>query len=287
MADDRRVFRERQFRQYKSDVKKRGKPFHAYAMLHDTIMSLVTVGVIIALAVVWKWTTPGDHTGIVMHDGVASTEGTSGWLGKLTDDPADPGTISFTPRPDWYFYFLFYLLRIFKWPESVILGTIGIPTICVLLLIALPFLDTRAERRPLRRPVAMVTGVLVIFSMGIMTYRGATANESLGSELIGKVPEWAKQQGFANNPKAVAGAKLFAVAGCMNCHVYLGNGASNLGGPELTAEGAQHRGILFQVEHLKCPSCVTKGSAMPAFASQGQANLTLMAEFLEASQGPK
>ena len=114
-----------------------------------------------------------------------------------------PGTISFTPRPDWYFYFLFYLLRIFKWPESVILGTIGIPTICVLLLIAIPFLDTRAERRPLHRPVAMVTGVLVIFSMGMMTYRGATAKESLGSELIGKVPEWAAKQGFADNPKAI------------------------------------------------------------------------------------
>ncbi len=287
MAEDRRVFRERQFKQYKSDVKKRGKPFYPYVMLHDSIMSLMVVGVIVALATIWKWTTPGDHTGIVMHDGVASTEGTSGWLGKLNDDPADPGTISFTPRPDWYFYFLFYLLRIFKWPESVILGTIGIPTICVLLLIAIPFLDTRAERRPLHRPVAMVTGVLVIFSMGMMTYRGATAKESLGSELLGKVPVWAQKEGFATNPKAVAGAKLFAVAGCMNCHVYLGSGASNLGAPELTTEGAQHRGILFQVEHLKCPSCVTKGSPMPAFASQGQANLTLLAEFLEASQGPK
>ena len=40
-----------------------------------------------------------------------------------------PGhTINFVPRPDWYFYFLFYLLRIFKWPPTVILGSIGIPT---------------------------------------------------------------------------------------------------------------------------------------------------------------
>ena len=56
-----------------------------------------------------------------------------------------PGTINFVPRPDWYFYFLFYLLRIFKWPESVILGTIGIPTVLLILLFALPFIDLRSS----------------------------------------------------------------------------------------------------------------------------------------------
>src|SRR6267154_2490816 len=55
---------------------------------------LLLPGAIIALTVIWKYTTPGDHTGFA-HDG--STEGQSGWLGKLLDDPADPGTISFVP----------------------------------------------------------------------------------------------------------------------------------------------------------------------------------------------
>ena len=129
--------------------------------------------------------------------------------------PGRPGTISFVPRPDWYFYFLFYLLRIFKWPESVILGTIGVPTICVLLLLlALPFIDLRAERRPLHRPVAMIAAVLVIISMGVLTWKGATAKESLGSELVARGAEWAEEQGFADNPAAVAGAKLFAESGC-------------------------------------------------------------------------
>src|SRR5262249_23496128 len=169
----------------KEDVKERGKPFFPYAMYHDTIMSLVVVVVIITLAVIWKWSIPGDH---------ANTG--SGWLGKLYDVPADPGTFSFVPRPDWYFYFLFYLLRIFKWPNSVMLGTVGIATILLLLLIAMPFLDVRPERHPKKRPVAMVAAVLTILSMGILTYKGATAKEALGSELITKVPEWAKKQGF-------------------------------------------------------------------------------------------
>src|SRR4051812_6721647 len=159
-------------------------------MFHDTVMSFVVVVVIIGLAVIWKWTTPGAHTGFGP-SGATDHPDQAGWLGKLYDEPADPGTISFVPRPDWYFYFLFQLLRIFKWPESVILGTVGLPTIALLLLIALPFIDVRAERRPLYRPVAMVGAVLVVLSMGILTYRGATAKESLPSENITLVPSWA------------------------------------------------------------------------------------------------
>ena len=276
MAEDRIVERRRVFKQYKEDVKTRGKPFYPFAMLHDTIMSLVVVIVIIVLAIIWKWTVPGDH---------ANTA--SGWLGKLYDTPADPGTFSFVPRPDWYFYFLFYLLRIFKWPATVVLGTVGIPTIALILLISMPFIDLRSERRPLRRPVAMVAAVLVILSMGILTYKGATAKEALGSELIARVPIWAKEQGFENNPKAVAGAELFAVVGCASCHTYLGDGGSNLGAPDLSAEGAKNKGIDFQIAHLKCPSCVNSGSPMPSFASQGATNLANLAAFLEASKGPK
>ena len=151
--------RRKVFKQYKEDVKTRGKSFFPYAMLHDTIMSLVVVCVIVGLAVIWKYTTPGAHTGFGP-TGSTDVPDQAGWLGKLYDEPADPGTISFVPRPDWYFYFLFYLLRIFKWPPSVILGTIGIPTIALILLALLPFYDRRDERRPSRRPVAMVAAVV-------------------------------------------------------------------------------------------------------------------------------
>ena len=61
MASDRIVERRRVFQQYKADVKERGKPFYPYAMFHDTVMSLVVVVVIVGLAIVWKYTTPGDH----------------------------------------------------------------------------------------------------------------------------------------------------------------------------------------------------------------------------------
>ena len=116
------------------------------------------------------------------------------------------------------------------------------------LLIGLPFFDRRPERAVLRRPVALVAAILVVISMGVLTWKGATAKESLGSENVALVPEWAEKQGFADDKVAVAGATLFAESGCMNCHTYLGAGSSNLGAPDLSAEGAKGRGIEWQVD---------------------------------------
>ena len=59
------------------------------------------------------------------------------------------------------------------------------------------------------------------------------------------------------------------------------------GAGTLPAEGAKNKGIQFQIDHLKCPSCVNSGSPMPAFASLGDTRLRQLATFLEASKGKK
>ena len=270
MARDLGELNREDFARYKDDVKKEGKPFFPRAIFHDTVMSLIVVCVIVALAAIWYFDADGVKSGI---------------LGPWYTEPADPGTTSFVPRPDWYFYFLFYLLRIFKWPDSVILGTVGIPTIIMVLMLALPFVDMRRERRLSRRPVAVVICILTVIAMGTLTYKGATAKEALASEVVGAVPEWVKKNDLP--AAAVPGAKLFAQSGCLTCHTYLGTGSSNLGAPDLSAEGAKNKGVQFQVNHLKCPSCVNPGSPMPSFASLGDDNLRKIAVFLEASKGGK
>ena len=215
--------RREQFKRYKEDVETRGKAFYPYAMFHDTVMSLVVVTVIVGLACVWYFTA----------DEGTEPEGPSGSgsLGVLYEAKADPGTTSFIPRPDWYFYFLFYLLRIFKWPDSVVLGTVGIPTIALILLLALPFLDRRQERRLSRRPVAVIAALLTIVSMGVLTYKGAVAEEGTGA--TGDVARWIEENNIPEG-EAQEGAQLFAESGCTNCHTYLGSGVSNLGAPDLS-----------------------------------------------------
>jgi ubiquinol-cytochrome c reductase cytochrome b subunit/menaquinol-cytochrome c reductase cytochrome b/c subunit len=267
--------RRAEHRQYKKDVAERGKPFYPYAMFHDTMMSLFVVCIIVALAVIWKFT--ADE---------GPTEADSGLLGKLYDEKADPGTTSFTPRPDWYFYFLFYLLRIFKWPDSVILGTVGVPTIALVLLLAFPFLDVSRERRPLRRPVSMVAAILTVISMGTLTYLGATAKEATPAENLALVEGWAAKEGFSNNEDALAGARIFAQVGCQNCHTYQGIGGSI--GPDLSAIGkaSSNRGAEGFADYVKNPADFGNNQ-MPSFADLGQDNLAKLGAFLEASKGTR
>jgi len=272
MASKLQRRRRAEHKRYKEDVAREGKPFFPYAIWHDTVMAFVTVAVIIGLACVWYFAAGDTEEGKGLEPGV---------LGPWYTAEADPGTTSFVPRPDWFFYFLFYLLRVFKWPDSVILGTIGLPTVFLILLIALPFYDRSPERRLMRRPVAMVAAVLVVISMGVLTWKGATAKESLPAENLELVPEWAEKQGFADNEEAVQGAEIFAQAGCMNCHVFEGAGSSNQGAPDLTDVGA---GAYF-AEYIANPAAF--GKSMPAFPDLGEENLRLLGVFLEAAKGEK
>jgi cytochrome c2 len=260
------------FARYKTDVKNEGKPFFPRAILHDTIMSLVVVCVTVGLAAIWYY-------------GSSNKGLTGGVLGPLYAPPADPGTTSFVPRPDWYFYFLFYLLRIFKWPETVFIATVGIPTICLILLLGLPFYDRRRERRPSRRPVAMIAAVLTVLSMAVLTWKGATANEALGSELVLLVPKWAHQQGFEGKELPTKGATLFAQSGCLNCHTYLGQGAGQLGAPNLSAIGATNDAAFF-FQYIQNPAAFGN-KVMGSYSYLGQPNLHAIAAFLAASKGGK
>jgi menaquinol-cytochrome c reductase cytochrome b/c subunit len=270
MAQDLGEHNREAFARYKDDVKKEGKPFFPFGVLHDTVMGLLVVLIIIALAVIWYYDADGTEAGI---------------LGPWYTEPADPGTTDFIPRPDWYFYFLFYLLRIFEWPETVFIATVGIPTIALILLLALPFYDRRPERRPTRRPVAMVAAVLTIISMAVLTYKGATATEALGSELILLVPEWAEKQGFADDPEAVMGAELFAQSGCLNCHTYMGQGTGILGAPDLTEIGTTNDAAYF-VEYITNPAQFGN-TVMGSYAYLGQENVNALGAFLAASEGPR
>src|SRR5206468_9889947 len=86
-------------------------------------------------------------------------------LGAELGPKADASTTTYVPRPEWYFFFLFELLRVIKPPWLVPLATIGIPTLAMILLILLPFYDRGPERRPERRPIATTAGVFVIVAM--------------------------------------------------------------------------------------------------------------------------
>src|ERR671937_2764147 len=178
-------------------LKAQGKPFFPYAILKDGTMAMITLIVIILLSII---------------------------LGAELGPKADPTTTSYTPRPEWYFFFLFELLRVIKPPALVFIATVGIPTICMVLLVLLPFIDRNPERHPLRRPIAMLAGITTIAAMAYLTIEGALAGAP------GQVSSIKVSKQFT------PGKLVFAESGCQGCH-RIGEDGNAGPGPNLTHIG--------------------------------------------------
>ena len=133
-------------------------------------------------------------------------------------------------------------------------------------------------------PLAAGCGWFGALSGGHATGHGSSGHIVVyPSAPVNPVPRWIKVEHLPQ--KAVRGAALFESAGCLACHTYAGSGTKNLSAPPLTAIGGLRLGIRFQIQHLKCPSCVNPGSPMPSFGSLGKVRLHELAVFLEASKG--
>jgi quinol---cytochrome c reductase cytochrome c subunit, bacillus type len=186
--------REQYLREY-SILKGQGKPFFPYAVMKDSAMACIVVGTIILMSILF---------------------------GAELGPKADPTTTTYTPRPEWYFFFLFELLRVVKPPALVFIATIGIPTLCLVLLLLLPFFDRNPERNPLRRPIATVAGIATIAAMAYLTVLGALAGPPTEIDL-------------ATAPQYEEGKEITASSGCLGCHKIGENG--NTLGPNLTEVG--------------------------------------------------
>jgi len=215
-------------------LKKKGKPFFPYAVMKDSVMAVIVVAVIIVMSIV---------------------------LGAEQGPKADPTSTSYVPRPEWYFFFLFELLRVIKPPELVPIATIGIPTICMVLLLLLPFYDRGAERHPGRRPIATTAGILTILSMAYLTFLGATGGAPTEIEMTVA-------------PQYEAGKEVVAGSGCLACHKIGENGGSL--GPDLTHIGrtVPRAAILRSVE--------IGPSIMPSYGDLPPKKLDQLADFLSS-----
>ena len=157
-------------------------------------------------------------------------------LGAELGPKADPTTTTYTPRPEWYFFFLFELLRVIKPPSLVPLATIGIPTICMILLFLLPFYDRGPERRPERRPIATTAGIFIIAAMGYLTYLGAAAGPP--TQIDEPTPARIKAMGPEMLAEYEKGKQVVAQSGCLACHK-IGENGNDGPGPPLTEIGAR------------------------------------------------
>jgi menaquinol-cytochrome c reductase cytochrome b/c subunit len=219
-------------------LKSQGKPFFPYAVAKDGMMACVVMLTIIAMAIIF---------------------------GAELGPKADPTTTTYVPRPEWYFFFLFELLRVIKPAVLTPVATIGIPTVCMVLLFLLPFIDRGPERRPERRPIATIAGIFTICAMGYLTYLGAVAGSP--NEIEYKVAE-----------QYEPGKLAVAQSGCLACHK-IGENGNGGPGPNLTniADKLPRAAILRTLENPTAP--------MPSFAGLPEEKKNAMVDFLSQLRG--
>lgn len=130
------------------EQKKKGIPFFPDAIFKDAVVSLLIFIVLLALAY---------------------------FVGAPLEERANPADSSYTPRPEWYFLFLFQLLKYFPGDLEVI-GVIVLPTLVILALALLPFLDRSPRRHAFNRPV--VTVVTLVLIVGVVGLTGLSLAEA-------------------------------------------------------------------------------------------------------------
>src|SRR6202522_3901703 len=139
--------KEKYLREY-AILKNEGKPFFPYAVAKDSLMAVIVMIVIMLLSLLF---------------------------GAELGPKVNPTSTTYVPRPDWYFFFLFEVLRVMKnVPKFTDMATIGVPTLCMIMLFLLPLYDRSPERLITRRPVALASGLATIVAMAFLTYSGAS-----------------------------------------------------------------------------------------------------------------
>ncbi len=231
--------KEAYLREY-SLMKAKGKPFFPYAVAKDGLMACIVMAIIITMSIVF---------------------------GAELGPKADPTTTTYVPRPEWYFFFLFELLRVIKPAVLVPIATVGVPTICMILLIALPFIDRNPERRPERRPIATLAALFTIVAMAYLTWLGAAAGSPNSIDMV--------------VAKRYEKGKLVAAqSGCLACHK-IGENGNGGPGPPLTHVGdsLDPGAIRRTLENPTAP--------MPSFRGLPEDKKTALVDFLASLKSDK
>jgi quinol-cytochrome oxidoreductase complex cytochrome b subunit len=129
---------------------------------------------------------------------------------------ADPSK-AYEARPEWYFMFLFQILRYFHGPWEIV-GTFVLPSLFFCVLFFWPLLDRTPSRDPRRRPFAMaMLGTATAGLIGMTVF--AMANDVRMTK-----PEIALQPKVPADPLQKVDASGLYAANCAACHGVDGTG---------------------------------------------------------------
>lgn len=186
---------------------------------------------------------------------------------------ADPTDTSYIPRPEWYFLFLFQTLKLFEGSLEVV-GSVILPTLAIVALVLVPFLDRSPVVKIARRTVAIGVAALAALGWTGLTMRAiATTPEPSPSAAIdfSTPTDW-----MHLSPEEMAGIGYFRNENCISCHT-LGEGKPKIG-PDL-ANAAIRKTAAWMIAHFRNPAEMVPGTPMPAI-QLSDSQLNQLAAFL-------
>jgi ubiquinol-cytochrome c reductase cytochrome b subunit len=169
---------------------------------------------------------------------------------------ADPTDTTYIPRPEWYFLFLFQILKVFEGPLEVF-GSVVLPGLAMLALLLVPFIDRGKMVKLSQRTVAIAVACLAMLGWTGLTVRAiATTPKPEVAEIDFSGPtDWMEL-----TAQEMAGIGYFRKENCVACHT-VGEGKPKVG-PDL-AGPAIHRSADWMIAHFKRPQQMVPGSSMP------------------------
>jgi ubiquinol-cytochrome c reductase cytochrome b subunit len=169
---------------------------------------------------------------------------------------ADPTDTNFTPRPEWYFLFLFQTLEVLSGLPDVI-GTVVLPTIAIAALILTPFIDRGKIVRVRQRTIAFFVVILAGLGWGSLTL--AAIKGTPAPTEAQKIDFSGPTQWMELTPSEMAGVAYYRQENCASCHNVSGDTPKS--GPNLINTSRRHDAA-WMTAHFKAPASVTPGSVM-------------------------
>ncbi len=189
--------------------------------------------------------------------------------------PADPVDTTYVPKPEWNFLFLYEALKFFPGKLEA-LGTVGIPTFAILVLILLPFLDQKPERNPVRRPYAMGIGLFATIALVGLTVTGFLSNPNTVQASIATSATPVSSGKLSSSARE--GQSLFQSIGCVGCHSVNGTGGTIA--PDLSNEGRRGRTRDWLTNQITNPKSHNPNTGMPAFSTLSDQQLNQLVDYM-------